>query len=598
MANAQLSRALYYARKLGWPVLPVFEVKDRCCACAAGKECARQAKHPRTEHGVHDATTDPDQIRAWWHKWPNANIGIATGRISGIIVIDADPRNGAGETGRTLLKELGRLPRTIKARTGGGGTHYIFRYPDFDVRSDTQGKVLGPGLDVLSDGSCFVAPCSTHISGNTYAWFEGKSFDKVKPAALPEAWLKRLRSRTEPAMRRVRGEGSSEIVEGQRNVRLTSLAGKLWRDGISHEALLAALLNENEKRCNPPLEASEVEKIANSISKYPVAKTLDQEADLAEQVLQLVLHEHFEDGQHLMFYGDGQFWRFDGRKWAPFRDELFDQCVLRTVKNIPHKQTTTAIIGQVRHLARTHLATDKDLLRFEGEPAPLINCKNGELWIADDGTVELRPHNAKSYLRHCLDVEYDADAECPLYDRTVQEIFAESLDPKAIVRHWHEFVGYIISQRRNIPLVPILLGRGRNGKTKLMETGSRLLGPALVHHLNVESLEGNRFAIGSLLSKALLLDDDVRSGIKLPDGLLKKLSEEKGLTGELKHGGTFNFINRVIPVLLCNGIPSLGDLSLGMSRRLMVIPFDRTFTEQDEDRTRFEKIWASELPAC
>jgi putative DNA primase/helicase len=471
---------------------------------------------------VKDATTNPDQIKAWWRKWPDANIGVATGRISGIVVIDADPRNGSNKTIKLRVQELGPLSRTVKARSGGGGTHRVYEYPDFKVNSDSNGKLRGPGLDVLSDGSYFVAPCSRHISGNTYAWFEGKSPDKLKPAALPEPWLKRLRPRTEPKVCRVRGKGATkeaaaEIVEGQRNVRLTSLAGKLWRDGISHEALLAALQAENEKRCKPPLDQSEVKKIADSISKYPVLKALDQEVDLAEQVLQLVLHEHFEDGQHLMFYGDSRFWRFDRRKWAPFRDELFDKCVLRTVKNIPHKQNTTAIIGQVRQLARAHLATGEDLLRFEGEPAPVINCKNGELWIANDGSVELRPHNAKSYLRHCLDVEYDADAECPLYDQTVQEIFVESLDAEAMVRHWHEFVGYIISQRRNIPLVPILLGRGRNGKTKLMETGSRLLGPALVHHLNVEGIEGNRFAIGSLLNKALLLDDDVRSGIKLPD---------------------------------------------------------------------------------
>jgi putative DNA primase/helicase len=120
--------------------------------------------------------------------------------------------------------------------------------------------------------------------------------------------------------------------------------------------------------------------------------------------------------------------------------------------------------------------------------------------------------------------------------------------------------------------------------------------PRLYHYISIESLEGNRFAIGNLLGKALLLDDDVRSGIKLPDGPLKKLSEAKRLTGEHKFGKTFNFTNRAVPVLLCNGIPSLADLSYGMLRRLMVIPFERTFTPEEDDITRFDKIWASELP--
>jgi putative DNA primase/helicase len=174
--------ALHYAQKMNWPVVPLFEVKDGCCTCAAGKECGkRSGKHPRTKNGVHNATTDPEQIRRWWRQWPSANIGVATGRISDIIVIDVDPRNGGNRTAKALQKELGRLPRSLKARLGGGGAHYICKYPDFDVRSDRLGKLLGPGIDILSDGCHFVAPESEHLSGWLYSWFKDQSPDKVKP---------------------------------------------------------------------------------------------------------------------------------------------------------------------------------------------------------------------------------------------------------------------------------------------------------------------------------------------------------------------------------------------------------------------------------
>ena len=63
-----------------WSVHPVFEIEDDHCACALGKECSRPGKHPRTRNGVHDVTSDLEQIRAWWGRWPNANIGVATGR--------------------------------------------------------------------------------------------------------------------------------------------------------------------------------------------------------------------------------------------------------------------------------------------------------------------------------------------------------------------------------------------------------------------------------------------------------------------------------------------------------------------------------------
>jgi phage/plasmid-associated DNA primase len=77
--------------------------------------------------------------------------------------------------------------------------------------------------------------------------------------------------------------------------------------------------------------------------------------------------------------------------------------------------------------------------------------------------------------------------------------------------------------------------------------------------------------------------------------LLKKLSETKELTGEHKFRPQFNFIGLVVPVLLCNDPPSLPDLSHGMLRRLMVVPFDRTFAEAEQDRALFPTIWAGEM---
>ena len=162
------------------------------------------------------------------------------------------------------------------------------------------------------------------------------------------------------------------------------------------------------------------------------------------------------------------------------------------------------------------------------------------------------------------------------------------------MRHWHEIAGYLIQPSRKIPLVLILEGNGGNGKSALMQTIVRLMGSELVSATKVDDLDSSRFAIGGLLGKLMLLDDDVRSGAKLPDGLLKKLSEAKLLTGERKYGQPFNFIGLAVPVLLCNGVPSLADLSHGMLRRLMVVPFKKTFAN---DPSVFERIWASSFPA-
>jgi P4 family phage/plasmid primase-like protien len=226
----------------------------------------------------------------------------------------------------------------------------------------------------------------------------------------------------------------------------------------------------------------------------------------------------------------------------------------------------------------------------------VINCSNGELWIKPNGKIKLRLHKAKSYLRHCLDIEYDPAAKCPHYDNALKEIFSRAEpSPKGMVRHWNELFGYLIQARREIPTVVILKGGGDNGKTVLMKTVIKLMGENLVSAQRVENLD-NQFAMGNLSGKLLLLDDDVKAGIRLPDGQLKKISEAKTVTGEHKHGPQFNFTVRSLPVLLCNNVPSLADVSLGMRRRLMVIPFDRTFSEQEKDDELFERIWKDEMP--
>src|SRR5665811_296881 len=118
ISKNQLQYALQYAR-YGLQVLPLYGIYDGHCACGAVTKCNRPGKHPRTRNGVHDATTDPSQIKKWWEKWPKANIGIAAGKVSGIIVIDIDPRHNGTETLKMLEDKFGRLPKTITSHTGG-----------------------------------------------------------------------------------------------------------------------------------------------------------------------------------------------------------------------------------------------------------------------------------------------------------------------------------------------------------------------------------------------------------------------------------------------------------------------------------------------
>lgn len=185
-ANPRLKAATGYAQR-GWRVVPLHTVtKAGGCSCGNRGDCAdkpnRRGKHPHLDGWPEDATTNPIKLVRWWLKWPAANVGVVCGEGSGIVVLDVDPRNGAGESLAALEAEHGKLPATLEAATGGGGRHLVFQYQP-GVRS----IVLAPGIELLSDGKQFVVAPSMHKSGTRYRWR-----NRAPIAPLP-AWLLALK---------------------------------------------------------------------------------------------------------------------------------------------------------------------------------------------------------------------------------------------------------------------------------------------------------------------------------------------------------------------------------------------------------------------
>lgn len=142
------------------------------------------AKTPQTRHGCKDASTDPDQIQSWWDRWPNSNVGIATGAIGKdryLIVLDVDPRNGGGASFAELERTNGKL-RTMAVQTGGGGTHWYFV-----SNTPVSGRTgVRPGIDLKGEGGYVVAPPSRLAAGGAYVVSNG-----ADPADLP-VWLREL----------------------------------------------------------------------------------------------------------------------------------------------------------------------------------------------------------------------------------------------------------------------------------------------------------------------------------------------------------------------------------------------------------------------
>lgn len=151
--NPLLQAALGYAAH-GWRVFP----------------CVPGAKNPLTTHGVHDATTDPETIKEWWGRCPNANVAVACGEKSGITVVDID---------ENIDEWLTKLPKTLLQKTPSGGYHAIYRFCNRINNSVSD-------LHMRNEGGYILVEPSSRPDGNVYHWL-----DMWKTYQLPEfpEWL-------------------------------------------------------------------------------------------------------------------------------------------------------------------------------------------------------------------------------------------------------------------------------------------------------------------------------------------------------------------------------------------------------------------------
>jgi hypothetical protein len=248
--DASLRAALAYLAR-GWSVVPA----------------AERGKRPIVRWQTFEERYPTEsQVRRWFERWPSANLSVVTGAISGIVVLDVDPRHGGEESLKQLALSHAELPETVEAATGGGGRHIYFKHPGFEVRNRAG---LLPGLDLRGDGGVIIVPPSIHPSGKPYRWRKGHGPDEIAFAPLPD-WLLSPRfggsSQRHPLSywRNLAREG---VSEGQRNATITSFTGHLLWHGVDPDVALELMLAWNRAYCRPPLEDEEVTRTVRSIER-------------------------------------------------------------------------------------------------------------------------------------------------------------------------------------------------------------------------------------------------------------------------------------------------------------------------------------------
>lgn len=276
--SSHLDWALWYVETFKWKIFPTFEVTETGCSCSQGDKCTSPGKHPRTRNGLLAASSDPEKIKFWWRNHPEAGIGLLVGG-SGLVVVDVDKRSGGLETASKLHKEFG-FPKSVQAKTGGGGYHIFF-----SVGTPLPNKSNAwPGIDLKCQNGFVVLPPTVHHSGNRYTWRPGHAPGEREFSDVPSfiedifepqlsAVKKSVQSSRSPP-REYSGpkpkkslEAIPPIVNGSRNEKMAKVIGRLiWEDHTVSE-LYEKVHWVNNNKCQPPLEAYEVDKILNNMWK-------------------------------------------------------------------------------------------------------------------------------------------------------------------------------------------------------------------------------------------------------------------------------------------------------------------------------------------
>lgn len=264
MTTAQAARL--YAES-GLPVFPIHPIKGDRCACG-DPTCNVPGKHPVTKGWQKTLATGRSTDSIWRTDRPTRGIGLACGERSGCFVLDIDVRHGGDETLAELVARHGPLPETWTTRTGGGGSHLFFAWPDLPIRNSAS--KVGPGLDVRGDGGYVVLPPSPHVSGSEYEWT--RSFTDTPLAAAP-TWLIERAAYKGSTWRKngKKVEGEVMVPGGSRHAALVSLLGAMRRWGACPEVLDAAAVAFAQHQCLPdparPLDLDHVHATALDIAR-------------------------------------------------------------------------------------------------------------------------------------------------------------------------------------------------------------------------------------------------------------------------------------------------------------------------------------------
>lgn len=590
-----------------------------------------------------EAISDIESAKRWWNRYPNDNIAIITGKRSkNLLIIDVDRKNS--EDGTKAIKEWesqhDKLPKTLMATTPNNGLHYYYFVGD-DLLEETDKYIKNKskyyaGIDVRYNGGLIVAPPSTTKKGE-YKW-KNKG---VPIAYVNENVINFLKSSVvtktnntfsgDTADKKINNNlGKTKgvtVMRGDRNTSLASYIGSLHAQGYSDNTICKMAYIYNSENCvdnegnSNPLPVDEVERTLKSILSRPkgTLKLNSIEEHIKKQLFKIHPEYNYDwddkgngklfsdiyankfkyvDEAKAWYIYNGKYWVLDvngnrARKYAIYLSNALQAYALY-LEDGEHKDCFKKHVGSLgKTVNRVHMLEDAkaySLISYNDLDSNrnLFNCQNGTFDLND---FTFREHKASDLISKVSNVVYDPNAKSDEWVNFINEIMEHDQDKIGFLK---QILGYSMTAFTREETSFVLYGSTtRNGKTTFVETYAYMLGKdngysATAQPETLAKTQRDSRApsadIASLRGARFLSMSEPPKGMVLDSALLKQLVGGDSVKARGMYERPFQYTPDFKIFINTNHLPEIYDPTIFSGDKLWVIPFNRHFTQDEQDK--------------
>lgn len=572
-------------------------------------------KKPAISEWPQEATVDLNKIAEWWTDVPEANIGVATGHLSGIVDIETDMHK-EGENGEQSFQKwcennCCELPKTWTFKSGSGGIHRLFQ---LDRPLDSNIGIL-PGVDVIADNLQAIFPPSVHPNGNCYEWIPDCAPSDMSqgPAQLPlklfdfisiHAKREKYTPLTLP----------DTIPEGQRDTTIFKFACKLRQTGLAGHELIAAMEAINKERCTPPMTSKEIGIKCRQAERYPMGETLariqNDAGPLDWNHLEHIQRSDLDDARRFAEFARGSLLYTDTRgglkysngvwvasknaaafTFGVFADSEHDFAMRACIEAKEDEEKQAIAKECLKHAWKIRKKSSIDAITSLSVPYLTVPDEvfdaNAEELNTQGGVVNLRT----GIIRSASPEDYctQSASVSPVHTQEGTEMWNDHLQKMS--QGNAEFIKFLQFAAGMIAVGKVYqenclfaVGSGRNGKSTFFNALFRVLG-SYATSIDPEVLLANKqnreVLLAGLRGKRFALASETEEGVRLSSSALKRLTSTDPIAAKQLYKDPMTFTPTHTLVLYTNHLPKVGSTDGGTLNRIKVVPFTTKWFDND-----------------